>query len=230
MGLQRVYRLVVEMQPVNDGKVRVGAPTGDSVLVRPVIPGAYVTPATQDLGPKASNNRVTFYVAPLARGKLPDARVEVCHQGRVLQEVRTPMKVTHQRLAWVLFFLSVVVFGLLAYKIKEPSAFPDMSTKNEDGRQPVRPWVEYAHDKVPNYDADLPESLREYFAREPAGRVVQDVYDWAYGIDRFGLYLAGGLLVLSLLAWFLHRPVRKRRRSQPMQLPLASGAEMAYGT
>jgi hypothetical protein len=43
MKPQRVYRLVVEMQPVNGKKGVTTAPPADPVLARPIIPGALVS-------------------------------------------------------------------------------------------------------------------------------------------------------------------------------------------
>ena len=65
MTMQRVYRMVVELRTADKG----AAPSisaGDSVIARPVIPGAYVQPVDQELGPKSTNHTITFSVAEIA--------------------------------------------------------------------------------------------------------------------------------------------------------------------
>jgi hypothetical protein len=112
MKHQRVYPLVVELRSA-DGKPT--PPAADSVLVRAIVPGAYVSPAEQEMSARATNNRVTFYVTPLARGRLKEARVAVLQGGRTLQEVWTPMKSVTQRKTWWLLLLSFVVPLVLWY-------------------------------------------------------------------------------------------------------------------
>src|SRR5262249_45325166 len=104
MKPHRVYTLAVEVP-------RSKAAGGDAavVVVRPVIAGAQVVPAEQRLDPSAPGHQGTFHVTPLARGKLPRARVEVYTAGRAPQSVPVPMKAKTQRLAWLLLALAFLL-------------------------------------------------------------------------------------------------------------------------
>src|SRR5207253_1356997 len=106
MKLQRVYPAVVEARPVGGGQ-RNGA--GAPVLLRPIIPGALVVPAELTLDTAQAGARATFYVTPLAKGRLPGARLEVRRQDALVQEIRLPMRATTQRLTWLLALLTVLL-------------------------------------------------------------------------------------------------------------------------
>jgi hypothetical protein len=107
MRLKGVYPAVVWARTLE------GKPGGHRpVALRAVVPGALVTPAEQSLNLGDPRAAATFYVTPLARGRLPDARIEIHHQGSVLQTIRLPMRATTQRLTWVLAFLTL---GLPAF-------------------------------------------------------------------------------------------------------------------
>src|SRR5262249_27724795 len=112
MNLQRVYPLVVEV-PRPWGKA---APTTsvDPVIVRPVIPGALVAPAEQRLDASKPGSQVTFQVTPLARGKLPGARLELQQPGHAVQTLPLGMKAVTRRMTWVLLALTFLLpLGLL---------------------------------------------------------------------------------------------------------------------
>src|SRR5260370_7151799 len=84
---QRVYALVVEVPRSRDE-----ADGGSVVVVRPVIAGALVVPPEQRLDTSAAGNQVTFHVTPLARGRLPNAPVEVQAAGQPPQHDFIPTK------------------------------------------------------------------------------------------------------------------------------------------
>src|SRR5262249_26290928 len=101
MKLQRVQRVVVQLHGYPRG--RPFAEMDDvPVLVRLSIPGALVTPTEAPLDATQPGSQTTFYVTPLARGRLRDAKVEVRQRGRLLQEIPLPVKGSSQRLTWVL--------------------------------------------------------------------------------------------------------------------------------
>ena len=107
MKPQRVYPLVVKLQ--TDAKLPPGAP----VFVNPVIPGTLVTPSELTLDSAAST--ATFYVTPLAKGKLPSARLDIFHQGRLVQEMPLAMRSTTQRVTWVLALLTILIPAFLLH-------------------------------------------------------------------------------------------------------------------
>lgn len=107
MKPQRVYPLVVKLQ----GSTAAAAP----VFVQAVVPGASVTPQEVTLDPAVPGDKGTFYVTPLAKGKLPKARLDVFYQGRLLQEVPLSMRSSTQCLTWLLAALTVLVPAFLLY-------------------------------------------------------------------------------------------------------------------
>src|SRR5438132_1486162 len=114
MKPQRVYALVVEVPRSRDEG------NGASVVVvRPVIAGALVVPPEQRLDTSAAGNQVTFHVTPLARGRLPNARVEVHVPGQPPQDVFLPMKAKTQRLAWLLLVLALGLTWLIWRAVKD---------------------------------------------------------------------------------------------------------------
>jgi hypothetical protein len=112
MRIQRVYPLAVEMAQA-DGR-REGEAGSLPAVLRPIIPGALVVPAEETIDASVPGNRVVFHVTPLARRRLTDARIEVHQKGRPVQEIGLDMRVTTQRLAWLLLALAVLVpWGLM---------------------------------------------------------------------------------------------------------------------
>jgi hypothetical protein len=116
MRLQRVYSLVVAVPRSSP----TAGPTGVPVVLRPVVPGALVTPVEQALDISRPGAAATFHVTPLGKGRLPDARVQVLCNGQLVQELATPMKATTQRMTWVLLLLTLVLPPLLIHYTRHP--------------------------------------------------------------------------------------------------------------
>jgi hypothetical protein len=114
MRPQRVYPLVVEV-PRGKGALALDAPTGIVVVLRPVVPGALVTPAELAFEVSRPGARALFYVTPLARGRLPEASVRVLYDRRVVQEVPARMRVRAQGLTWALLLLALLVPPVLIH-------------------------------------------------------------------------------------------------------------------
>jgi hypothetical protein len=114
MKPQRVYPLTVEVPRGSGGRL-LPAGSGEAVVVRPLIPGAVVVPAEQRLDVARPGSQVTFSVTPLAKGRLPNPRVEVLQHGRVVQEIGLRMKGVTQRMTWWLLALTLLVPSLLLY-------------------------------------------------------------------------------------------------------------------
>src|SRR5262245_54090642 len=109
----RVYPLVVEV-PRSPGAQ---APT-EPVIVRPLIPGAHVVPGELKLDVSKPGNKVTFSVAPVARGALPGARLQVEQPGQPVQEI--PLR----KGGSILFALFVFILGALLGALFAPSLAP----------------------------------------------------------------------------------------------------------
>jgi hypothetical protein len=144
MRLQRVYSMIVELRPEGKSPAS-GVSSGDSVIARPIIPGAHVQPMEQELGPKSSNNKITFSVTPLAAGKLSGARLQILHSGRVLDEVKTPIRSIRPGRVLMWAGLTLLAFAYLA-GIFGP--LPDLSSKDAKA-QAAKP-------AVPMPDGDKP--------------------------------------------------------------------------
>jgi len=115
MKRQRVYPLIVSWS-----KDRGAEPGGEmpALVVRPIIPGAIVVPAEMFLGPTPAAS-ASFYVTPLARGRLAAARVEALNQGRVVDTVPLKIKVVRWSLAQVLFVLAFLVPLVLIFTTRQ---------------------------------------------------------------------------------------------------------------
>jgi hypothetical protein len=130
MRPNRVYPVVVSWRESGRGP--------GPVVVRLLMAGAQVVPAEQTLDPANPDDRATFYVTPLARGWLRGERLEVLQNGRKVQEIRLPCKVTTQWLTWVLLLLTIVVgwwvVPLLVEPIREaePPNVPEVKERFKD--------------------------------------------------------------------------------------------------
>src|SRR5208283_3795880 len=111
--------------------------------------------------------KITFSVTPLARGKLKDARVQILHGGRILEEVWTPMKGTRQRRTWILLLLTLISLG---YLLNFFGPLPDKSSAGSNGG-PLRQAVV---ENVPDYDEYVPEGIRDSLGRKAIAGHVQD--------------------------------------------------------
>jgi hypothetical protein len=112
MKPQRVYPLVVE---VVRGQGAADGPSGVTVTLRPVVPGALVAPAELPLEVARPGAQATFHVTPVAKGRLPEACVRVLHGGRTVQELRTRMTAKTQRTTWVLLLLALILPALVVH-------------------------------------------------------------------------------------------------------------------
>lgn len=105
MKPQRVYPLVVKLR--RNKKPEEG-PLG-TLHLRPVIPGAIVTPTDYTLDLDHPETKPPFYITPLARGWLRNARLEIFQQGRLIGTIALPMKAVRQTLTWFLLFLTIAI-------------------------------------------------------------------------------------------------------------------------
>src|SRR5262249_39850030 len=160
----------------------------------------------QELGPKASNSKVTFAVSPLAGGRLSGSRVQILHQGRVLEEIRTPIRGTSLRTTVLFGFLTLLA---LAYLFSILGPLPDLSRESAADRTakpPAAPPMEgvaataptskehkpkislentlLEEGKLPDYlkKEELPEDMRSYLSQEALAEQAQDAYNFLYKI------------------------------------------------
>ncbi len=112
MRPQRVYPLVVDVVSTGGPAVPLGA---QAMTIRPAIPGALVVPAEHRAEALRAGERFTFFVTPLARGRLPEPRVELLQPGRPAQPIPMRMRSVSQRLTWILLALTILVPAGIIY-------------------------------------------------------------------------------------------------------------------
>jgi hypothetical protein len=211
-----------------------GRGSGEPVVVRLLIGGAQVVPVEHTLDPAKPDDRATFYVTPLAKGWLRGERLEVVQDGRKVQELRLPCKVTTQRLTWVLLLLTIVVAWWIAPAIAEPiKEYPDPTTQQElEGIKPLplnpaksmeKRLSRYLPHVLPAFRQYLPKDIGNNVARslesvpEYIGSFYMVIYNYQY-VD--GWPIAEGLIavmiLLTLFSWFIHLERRKSRVGKPV--------------
>lgn len=173
MRLQRVYSMIVELRP--EGKSPASSvSSGDSVIARPIIPGAHVQPTELELGPKASNNKITFSVTPLAAGRLSGARLQILHSGRVLEEVKTPIRSVRPGRAVMWTGLTLLAFAYLA-GIFGP--LPDLSSSDAKA-QPAKPAAPMPDGEKPAATVGMPAENPAPIPGVRAKPTVANVLSW----------------------------------------------------
>jgi hypothetical protein len=236
MKPHRVYSLVVDVPRGRDDG------GGSVVVVRPVIAGALVVPPEQRLDTSTPGNQATFHVTPLARGKLPNARVEVHVAGQPPQDVFLPMKAKTQRLAWALLILALGLTWLLWRSVKDDwKAYDAMRTNLQGLGKDLREKKEeeffsnrgtvYAEKLTTSVQADWVKIPFVNAPFEPEGEKGWEKFTLVKESEKPLTVAYAGLLkgvaklrwlpvifallmLLAFLAWSSHRPraVRVRRR------------------
>jgi hypothetical protein len=227
MKPNRVYSLTVT--PLTG--LTSSSPSEGVVVVRPVIPGALVAPAEERLEVKGGNV-VVFQVTPLAKGTIPNARVEIHAAGQPTEEIPLRIRVQNQRLTllmlaltfllpWVLFKITLGSWAaeannrqeqfvgatqLPANRFKEAiKAIPPVPllTKNAD-------WMPLGLDKY-NLGDLTTEGLRNGYQLL---MVLVSEYHAIY-------YLFAILLAFTLILCFMRR-ARSAKRFRYLEQPLGS--------
>lgn len=227
MRPQRVYPLTVQVQDPHGSKAAASAP----VVLRPIIPGALVTPSEQKVDVSVPGAGATFHITPLACGRLPDARVEIHHQGQTPEQVRLRMKAKTQRRTWILLALTLLLpFLLFAissnhyYKLRDPLPDKPPQLVPDPGdvlEYRINYWVRQSVPEIPY--------LREYLIT-PVTHGLNVAYTWFCNLtpDYLPFWIGVGLLALTLLSWIARRTQRSTRWKSLVltaPIPLAEAAE-----
>ncbi len=114
-------------RPVEREVVQVESETGfvvarESPMVRiePVLPGCAVAPSAIDVDCTATLAEAKFVVTPIVEGEIPEARIEVRHEGKVIDVVPIPCRVAKQTIAKVsAAFSAVSPFAMQALRIAD---------------------------------------------------------------------------------------------------------------
>src|SRR5207302_507285 len=92
------------------------------VRIEPVIPGCAVAPSAIEVDCTASIAEAKFHVTPIIEGFMPDARIEVRHEGRVVDRVPIPTRVAKQTAAKVSAAFSFVSPFAMKIALNSPEA------------------------------------------------------------------------------------------------------------
>jgi hypothetical protein len=237
MKPQRLYPLVVRLRRnKKEGEGAVGA-----LHLRPVIPGAIVTPADYTLDLDHPETSPPFYVTPLAKGSLRNARLEVFQQGRLVGTIALPMKAVRQTLTWFLVFLTIAIpcttywlarhtnYTRTGAKVEtnptkeeeEPNpadkGLTKKSDQGEDGQSEKTP-SEFPN--LTNIEGGVYRAVMRVLSDVPISQTLsgaaQDAYDAVhYGPDyNLSFYLAALLLGLTCMSWAMHTTWGCRRKAR----------------
>lgn len=214
MRLNRVYPLTVQISPKGKGQA---APPGTPPLtVRPILPGAVVTPPEQKLDPTRPGNEAVFQVISLAKGPYRGARVEVLGPGQAPQVIRVGMRAKTQRMTWVLLALTIgVTWALLYYcrlhplevKAGNVSLMPGSSLKHE------------INGALTKLLPPLPSQQDPWITRPAIDKTssgMGEAYQYLIGLsNEFNVHFWIGLALLALtcVSWLFHREWRAKRRA-----------------
>jgi anti-anti-sigma factor len=69
------------------------------LLIRPIIPGCLCVPEEMDLDVTPRVAEAKFWVTPQADGEIEEARVQILYEGKVMDEIAIPLRVTRQTMA-----------------------------------------------------------------------------------------------------------------------------------
>jgi hypothetical protein len=246
MKPRRVYPLVVRVPP-GKKSVPVESPSGVMATLRPVVPGALVTPAELPLELSRPGAEARFHVTPVARGRLPAAHVRVLCGGREVHTLPVRMAAKTQRLAWLLLLLALAVPALLLHY----THFEPLRGEVADTRQVTEPGGEQPEGKTEQFfragspgevlgarirlwlGATLPDFPGGGRAGDVLGRGAGVAYDFLYYSDstlHAPFWLGALLLILALGSWALHWPTRVRARRRLALAAVLAGGPHASDT
>jgi hypothetical protein len=191
---------------------------GGPLVVRLIMAGAQVVPAERTLDPDRPADKALFYVTPLARGSMRAEHVEVLRDGRKVQEIPLRSKVVTQRLTWSLLALTILLPWLWQAYIRDAEV-PGTKVKNYlEKHSPAVP--ELIADKAPavaTFLEEIPERLETN---------INGLLGMAQEVRDLTLYLAGGLLLLTIVSWLFHGEKRSKRVGNPIPVPAGSEDEI----
>lgn len=200
------------------------------VKLRLLLAGAQIVPTEQILDPGKTDAVANFYVTPLARGHLYGERLEVLIDDRKVQEVPLSCKVTSQRLTLFLLAMSFVVPWLMLhygkYSYLTPAGKQELQSIRRTPGALLESRLEQNLPPVPAFIEENAKQLAEVLEEVP--EKVGSVYEllWMNRDEPIALYTGLGLLLLTVMCWFMRRPKRKRRIGPPIPLP-AAGISLA---
>jgi hypothetical protein len=207
MRVGRVYPLVLGLRSLRTRRPPAAVPSG-VVRVRVQFPGAIVSPADGEVVVGQADSVARFYVTPLARGSLPDARVELYQREHPIQQIGLHARAVSQILTWVLLVLAVIAplaAQYLTSRVNLSRGAPPVPGRKE---APLE-WV---------IKSSLPEVIKN---RSEVASEVQDAYDIFQKMaraDPWAVYVFCVFLGLAAVSWVTHSARRTTRRGKPLTL------------
>jgi hypothetical protein len=189
------------------------------VKLRLEVAGAIVVPAEQTLRPVDPEDAITFFVTPLGRGKLRHHVLEVHYDNAKIFELPLRARVSSQRLTIFLLVMTFLAPWLLTNYCKTPierdnlgpkdslialikDCLPDLTEVNEalPAWLPLKDWVDAGTQHIGTGYAKLCDWCNQY---------------------PIASYTALGFFGLTLISAYWHKPKRRWRTSEPIELPAA---------
>jgi hypothetical protein len=210
MRLRRVYPVRIGWTWMERG-VRI-----KDVTLRLDVSGAQVSPAELSLSPADPEAEATFYVTPLATGKLRRFVLEIEYQGIKIQEMSLPAKVTTQR--WTKFFLLLaLVLPLLILYVKyhpvergSQDAVKKLILDNAPeaaGVTDIVPWIKDWVD-LDDWIKRSADSIAEWYV---------NIYSYCL-LNPAAFYACLVCLLLAMFSAWCHRAKRKKRKGESIPL------------
>ena len=79
------------------------------IVVRPVFPGCITTPEKLILNLTPEQVQDTFWVTPVALGKMKVAHVDIYYNDHCIDTISTPMNITKQKAAKISILLGIII-------------------------------------------------------------------------------------------------------------------------
>jgi len=174
MKTQRVYPLRVRFPKAPSFGNVTDHPMEGNITVRPIVPGAIVTPSEQSVPLTSIGEQLVFYITPLAYGALPEARLEYSVPTQPVQQLPLNLRGVSQR-STVRSLLLLFIVPMIFFMMRGATSW---ASSEEAGGYGMRDRLEML---IPGF---MP-------MKQPTIQVAQGVTDL--------LVLQGGAMVMSFV-------------------------------
>jgi hypothetical protein len=220
MKRQRVYPVHVCWKEAERGV------PGKEVTLRLIVAGAQVAPIEQNLKPTDPEDAVTFYVTPVAKGRLGNPHLEVIYQGRKVQELPLPSRVVSQGWSWIFLGLAFLLPWLLLHVCK-------YSPLQEGTHTPGETLEKLVADNVPGVPTLVRDNLpdAETWLKNLRGQI-GETYDSLCDVcqrEPIAFYVGVGFMALALLGSWWNSTGKKRLQGKPIPIPATAASRAAGG-
>jgi signal recognition particle receptor subunit beta len=100
LSKKKIREVVIQRVAQATSQARLTIRADNPILhIRLIIPGCMIQPAEQDLDVTPHIAEARFWITPMVLGNIEDAHVELTYEGRVIDVIPIPLKITKQTLA-----------------------------------------------------------------------------------------------------------------------------------